>query len=134
MKKNGLLIRVALSAVFLAGCAHQEADQISVSIGGDVAGIRVTHHAGGETRQWSAAGEEIDALREWASGLDCRRAEYEEGQSPGDAEGGEVYDFVLTEGDGPDFSYVINGADGCYLLMEGVWYAVSDPVSPPVGE
>ncbi|HIT08899.1 MAG TPA: hypothetical protein IAB55_07440 [Candidatus Merdivicinus faecavium] len=42
--------------------------------------------------------------------------------------------FALTEGDGPDFSYVINGADDCYLLMEGVWYAVSNPVSPPVGE
>ena len=74
-----------------------------------------------------AEGEEVEALRDWASKLEYELFEFEEGQSPGDSDGGEVYDFVLTEGGYPGFSYVINGTEDCYLLIEGYWFSVKNP-------
>ena len=50
-----------------------------------------------------------------------------------DEEEGERYDFVLTEGDYPGFTYIINGPDDCYLLIEGNWFSVLNPSYPPAG-
>ena len=58
---------------------------------------------------------------------------FEAGNSPGDEDGGEVYRFDIGE-DHPGFSYVINGPDRYYLLMDGTWYSVSNPSDPPVTE
>lgn len=56
-------------------------------------------------------GEELDALREWASGLKYELLDSEEESK--DRDGGEVYEIVLTEGYYPGFSYVIHGTDDC---------------------
>ena len=56
----------------------------------------------------------------------------DKGQSPGDTDGGEIYEFVLTEGDYPGFTYVINGPNDCYLLIEGEWFVVTNPTNPPI--
>ena len=83
----------------------------SLTIAGADTLICIFNHISGKSAQWSAEGEEVEALRDWASKLEYELFEFEEGQSPGDSDGGEVYDFVLTEGGYPGFSYVIGVKD-----------------------
>ena len=60
--------------------------------------------------------------------------EYEEGESPGDSDGGEFYSFTFAEEDNSEFSYVIFGSEDCYLLIEGRWYLVKNPLEPPISD
>lgn len=132
-------ISLALTLIFvfsLTGC-HQKSGPgrpIAAYIGDSVTTVNISHHIEGQTAQWAAEGEEVDSLRDWAAKLEYELLEFEEGRSPGDSDGGEVYDFVLTEGGFPGFSYVINGPDDCYLLIEGYWFSVRNPSDPPVTE
>lgn len=66
--------------------------------------------------------------------LQYKHQTYTKGNSPDDVEGGEVYNFEMAEGDYPRFSYIINGKNNCYLLIEGEWYSVSNLSNPPVSE
>ncbi len=120
----------------LAGCNRKSVPDrpITAYIGDSVTTVDIKHHISGKSAQWSAEGEEVEALRDWASKLEYELFEFEEGQSPGDSDGGEVYDFVLTEGGYPGFSYVVNGTENCYLLIEGYWFSVKNPSGPPVME
>lgn len=124
-----------ICAFSIGGCNSPEVGPgrpVSAYIGDYVTQINITHYISGKSIQWIAENDEVDRIREWASKLKYEIFEYEKGQSPGDGDGGEVYAFVLTEGDYPGFSYVINGPDDCYLLIEGYWYSVSNPSTPPV--
>ncbi len=112
---------ILISVFSLAGC-NQVSDYITK--------VDITHRINGKLTQWTAEGQDVDSLKEWASELEYKRVELEEGQSPCD--GGEIYDFTLTEGDYPVFSYVINEPDDCYLLIDEDWYSVSNPSDPPV--
>ena len=101
-------------------------------IGSYVTKVDVTHILSGQLQEWTVDGEQLDALREWANGLEYEHRTYADGQSPGDTDGGEIYDFVLTEGDYPGFTYVINGPDDCHLVIEGEWFVVNNPSTPPI--
>ncbi len=134
MKKIISLIIVAIMLVSLIGCAEQSGDDksgrpISAYIGEDVTKIEITHIIGGVETKWTAEGEQVNSIREWANGLRYEILEVEQGNTPGDRNGGEIYRFVLTEGDYPGFSYVISG--GYYLMIEGHWYTVTNPSNPP---
>ena len=126
---------LSLSFVFvLAGCNQKSGPgrPITAYIGDSVTTVDITHHISGKSTQWTAEGEDVESLRNWAAKLEYELFEFEEGQSPGDSDGGEIYDFVLTEGGYPGFSYVINGTEDCYLLIEGYWFSVKNPSEPPV--
>lgn len=94
--------------------------------------VNVTHNIMGDTFNRKVIGENADKLRTWASELKYELIEFESGQTPGDNDGGETYHFVFNDGGFTDFSYVINGADGCYLLIDNDWYSVSNPSNPPL--
>lgn len=136
MKRLIVLLFALISTVSLAGCNQAPGSDrlISVYIGDEVTKVDITHYISGRSTEWAAEGEDVDDLRDWVSKLEYELFAFEEGQSPGDGDGGEVYDFTLTEGDCPGFSYVINGPEDCYLLIEGNWYSVSNPSDPPVRE
>mgnify|MGYP007032836972 CR=1 FL=1 len=36
--------------------------------------------------------------------------------------------------DNSESSYVINGPEDCYLLIEGRWYLVKNPLEPPISD
>ncbi len=137
MKKLFALAMALVLAFSMVGCNNDAQNSvgpgrpISTYIGNDVTKIKVTHYVSGEENSWIAEGEEINGLKEWANNLKYDIVEFEESQTPGESEGGEVYDFTLTEGNYPGFSYIING-DNCYLLIEEYWYAVSNPSNPPI--
>ena len=120
----------------LAGCNRKSVPDrpITAYIRDSVTTVDIKHHISGKSAQWAAEGEDVESLRDWAAKLEYELFEFEEGQSPGDSDGGEVYDFVLTEGGYPGFSYVVNGTEDCYLLIEGYWFSVKNPSEPPIME
>ena len=101
-------------------------------IGDYVTTVDVTHVLSGQLQECKIPGEQLIALRTWANELKYEHRTYEKGQSPGDTDGGEIYEFVLTEGDYPGFTYVINGPNDCHLLIEGEWFVVTNPTNPPI--
>ena len=126
---------LSLSFVLVLASCNQKSGPgrpITTYIGDSVNTVDITHHISGKSTQWTAEGEDVESLRNWAAKLEYELFEFEEGQSPGDSDGGEIYDFVLTEGGYPGFSYVINGTEDCYLLIEGYWFSVKNPSEPPV--
>ena len=114
------------------GAADRGGRPYAPYIGSYVTEVNVSHILSGQLQEWTVTGEQLVDLREWADGLNYEHRTYADGQSPGDTNGGEVYDFVLTEGDYPGFTYVINGPDDCYLVIEGEWFVVTNPSDPPI--
>lgn len=97
------LVLLSAFALSITGCGGK-ADRIapgrspSACIGGEADKIEISHFTGGAETRWTVEGEKAEALRNWAGGLKYEILEAPEGQSPGDADGGEVYDFILPEG------------------------------------
>lgn len=105
---------------------------ISAWIGDDVTEVKITHILMGQSTEWSIEGDDIQTLQAWANGLEYEIGEFDEGDTPGDQNGGEIFSFELVGGAYPGFGYIINGPDACYLLIEGCWYIVNNPSDPPV--
>ena len=136
MKRLIAFVLLLLFVLALAGCNQKPGPgrPVAAYIDDSITTVDITHYISGESTQWTAEGQDVEALRDWASKLEYELLEFEEGQSPGDSDGGEVYDFALSEGGYSDFSYVINGSEDCYLLIEGYWFSVKNPSNPPVIE
>lgn len=137
MKKETAFLTVIIMMFSLAGCnGSQDGSHspIAAWFEKDIPKIKIVHYTGGSTVEWTVENEQADLLRNWASELECELLAFEEGQSPGDSDGGEVYTFSPAEDGHPDFSYVINGTDNCYLSADGNWYSVSNPSNPPLTE
>lgn len=139
MKKQRLLI-LALSFLLVpaacgtSGSKPTSDNLISASIADSVKKVEITHIISGTESLWTVDGDELETLKDWMSGLNYSIVQCEKGNSPGDGDGGEAYSFAMTDTDCPGFSYVINGPDSCYLLVDGNWYSVSNPSDPPVAE
>lgn len=134
MKRITALVLALVCVLSLCSCGWNSQKVVATVISENVTKIDITHRIGGKTTNWSVEGTEIDLLREWLDKLSYKHLEVKEGQSPGDSNGGEVYTFVLTGGEWPGFSYVINGQNECYIQSEGNWFSVTNPSDPPVTE
>ena len=130
MKRKTAALLAVLWALALAGCRAAPARPAALSLGDGAANVEALYDGAGHSAGRIVEGEELEALRAWAGGLDCAPASFAEGEPPGDAEGGEAYTF--TPADGPGFSYVLTGPEEAWLLAEGAWYAVRNPSVPPV--
>ena len=101
MKTITILFSALICVFGLTGCvpapgASGPGRPIAAYIADDVTKAEITHRAGGTVTEWTAEGDELDALRDWVSGLKYELLDSEE--NPGDRDGGEVYEVVLTEG------------------------------------
>ena len=101
MKTITILFPALICVFGLTGCvpapgASGPGRPIAAYIADDVTKAEITHRAGGTVTEWTAEGDELDALKDWASGLKYELLDSEE--NPGDRDGGEVYEVVLTEG------------------------------------
>ena len=134
MKKLIALVLVLICVLGVVSCGYNPKKPVAGHIDQNVTKIDITHCVGVEITEWSVEGKEIEALREWLDKLAYTLVEVEEGKTPGDNNGGEVYNFDLIGGVWPNFSYVINGKDDCYILFEGNWFVVTNPSNPPVVE
>lgn len=136
MKKQRILFLTLGFLLTLAACGTSGPNSASdnpISIADSVTDVEITHIISGTELLWTVNSDELESLKNWVLGLNYRMVSFEAGNSPGDENGGEVYSFDIGE-DRPGFSYVINGPDRCYLLMDGTWYSVSNPSDPPVTE
>ena len=133
MKKNNRLISVLLSAILLlAGCSNIEKGRDAI-IGADVNKVGIIHVTNDEMVQWTVSGDEIDALREWASGLKFLPHEFEKGKTPYDTNTDvESYEFYLTKGDYRNISYAIIDEKTSYIFYADKWYTVTNPSIPPL--
>ena len=140
MKKLTALVMLSVCLLGLCSCSGSMGPGRPVApvIDEGVTDVAVTHTLMGQNKSWTIPGGEIALLRQWASELKYKYVEFEPGNTPGDSDGGEVYTFKLTpdenNGGWPGFSYVKNGPDDCWLLIEGRWFSVSNPSYPPVSE
>ena len=74
--------------------------------------------------------EELVDVMDGASGLDLELQRFEEGEAPNEAyAGGEEYVFDINDGE-ETFSYI--WIDNYYIVKDGKWYLVNNPVLPPV--
>lgn len=138
MKQLSFATGLALAGLLaLTGCESAQKEKspsVFLSMGETITQIEITHQEAGQTSQWVVDGSQADVLWDWVLELEYSPAAFEDGQSPGDADGGETYDFRLNDKEKGEFCYVINGKADCYLLIEGDWYTVSNPSNPPVQE
>ena len=134
MKKQLILFLTLSFLLTFAACGTSGSNFASdnlISIADSVTEVEITHIISGTESQWTVNGDELDTLKNWIVGLNYSMVQFKEGHSPGDEDGGEAYRFDMTGAGHPGFSYVINGPDRCYLLMDGNWYSVSNPSNPP---
>jgi len=94
--------------------------------------MEIKYYSGGTTTELIVSGDELENIKEWISGLQYEEVAFEQGQTPGDNDGGEVYDFVISSEDTINFSYIINGETENYFLVDNTWFAVKNPSRPPV--
>lgn len=137
MKKQLILFLTLSFLLAFAACGTSGSNSASdnlISIPDSVTEVEITHIISGTESQWTVDGDELETLKNWILRLNYSVVQFEAGHSPGDESGGEAYRFDMTGADHPDFSYVINGPDRCYLLMDGNWYSVSNPSNPPITE
>lgn len=137
MKKLFAYILTITCILSLIGCTgNTDSDRhespLSAYIGDDVTEVKITHIFMGQLTEWSIKGDDIQSLQIWANGLECEIGEFEEGDTPGNQNGGEIFSFELVGGIYSGFDYIINGPDTCYLLIEGTWYIVNNPSDPPI--
>lgn len=135
MKKT--IVILILACCLSVGCGSRDCgfeSPVSEIVGDDVTTVSVSHIVSGQMTEWVISGEAVEAFRTWINGLECRREQFEDGNTPGDMDGGEAYGFVFAGENKSEFSYIINGPNDCYLLMEGEWYSVRNPSDPPVME
>ena len=67
----------------------------------------------------------------WTNSIKTQNIEFEDGKTPGDYEGGEVYSVTISQGDYPGFTCIISGENEYYFLVEGHWYLVTNPSPIP---
>ena len=59
------------------------------------------------------------------------KVSFEEGESPADGEGQNVYELQFLDGTTLDYYYC---GQESYIRMDGIWYKIKNPKLPPVGE
>ena len=124
-----LLFSLLLGMALLIGCSRSQYPLAGLQTESPFR-VAVVHFFAGQEEKQVLQGEAAEELLSWAAGLACTPFQPEPGQGPGDVEGGEAYDFTLSGGF--SFSYINNGPAEHYLLLEGQWYSVENPESPPV--
>ena len=97
----------------------------------DIDKVKMTYSAGtAEESEKILTRNELDDVMDWTSGLDLKLQAFEEDGAPNEVyAGGEEYVFDINDGE-ETFSYV--WIDNYYIVKDGRWYLVNNPVLPPV--
>ncbi len=97
----------------------------------DVSSVGVQHILSGQKEEWTITEkQQIDNLYEWFVNLSLTKTQFAEGKSPGDSDGGEVYNFTLHNDNSTSFVYGKYGPDEQYIIYYDEWYKVNNPSDP----
>lgn len=134
--KNSRWITLFLSIMFIffiTGCNNQEDTSIvGELISSDAIGqVDISYMYAAEVTEWKLEQDKIEDFKSWVLALSLEHKTFEEGSSPGDSDGGSVYNFNINNGK-TTFSYVMTG-EVKYIIFRDEWYEVSNPSDPPVG-
>lgn len=131
MKRYLQLVLLLAPLVCLLGCqSAQEALPDLLPKDGPVERLYLTHTLAGESHSQVLEGDACRELVAWIAQLDFQPVAFAQGASPGDAEGGEVYDIALEQGGASCFSYVITG-DAAFFWRMGPGMPSRIPPRPP---
>lgn len=137
-KRYGLVLMALACALVLSACgtrngsADDGKEIINAYVGDDHTEIKVSHAVSGQIFEATLTGDGIAGLKSWMKDLKLEKKQFEEGNTPGDADGGEMYAFEMTGGKYSEFAYIKNGSEDCYLSIGNEWYAVTNPSDPPI--
>ena len=97
----------------------------------DIDKVKMTYSAGtAEESEKILTRNELDDVMDWTSGLDLKLQAFEEDGAPNEVyAGGEENVFDINDGE-ETFSYI--WIDNYYIVKDGRWYLVNNPVLPPV--
>jgi len=131
MKNIISFLLVFVFAATLSGCDDSDNGISPLTIDWEnVSKVSVTHFLSGQISEWTINdSQQLVDLSEWFNGLTVNKKQFADGESPGDADGGEVYGFSLESNDF-SFSYGIYGPAECYIIANGEWYKVKNPSNP----
>lgn len=101
---------------------------ISAYIQEDVSSVTAIYTAEGNTVERLIEGAELDRLRTWTNDLHYILIADSGKEPPSDAEIKETYEFVITEGDYPGYSYIITEFGDSFLLID----FDPNPSKPPI--
>jgi hypothetical protein len=99
--------------------------------------LSALHHISGKSTRYGVVDKtSIASIGDWVGGLSVKREYFADGQTPGDSDGGEGYNFDADDGAGfvGLFAYGIYGSDRCYIIFNDAWYKVNNPSYPPIPE
>ena len=137
MKKFWFLLLLSACAFLFIACGSKAVNSassldeiLSAYVGDDNTQIAVTHCFSGQPTQATLTGDAIASLKTWLSGLQLEARQFEAGNTPSDAEGGEAYSFEMAGGKYTGFHYIKSGP--CYLYIEENWYEVINASDPPI--
>ena len=98
----------------------------------DVNSVTAVYTAEGSTVIRLIEGEELDQLRTWTNNLRYILIANSGKEPPYNTEIKEMYEFIITEGFYPGYSYIVTESGESYLLIEGYWYYDPSPSKPPI--
>lgn len=105
---------------------------IAAYIQEDVNSVTAIYTAEGNTVVQLIEGEELNRLRTWTNDLRYILIADSGKEPPLNTEIKEKYEFIITEGDYPGYSYMVTDSGDSYLLIEGYWYFDPNPSKPPI--
>lgn len=91
----------------------------------DVSVVKVLHSNGGGQKSWNMDKKDIPQFREWVLSLQFKHQNFEKGESPGDSNGGDAYNFRISNDAQLNFTYIDIGNNNHYIEFEGKWYLIT---------
>ena len=86
---------------------------------------KVLHSNGGGQKSWNMDKKDIPQFREWVLSLQFKHQNFEKGESPGDSNGGDAYNFRISNDAQLNFTYIDIGNNNHYIEFEGKWYLIT---------
>lgn len=123
-----------ITVVFvIAGCTNQKDTSIICKLipADDIKRVAVGYVHASTVKEWELEQDKLGDWKAWVKALSLEHEAFEEGNSPGDNDGGSVYNFTVNNGESA-FSYVMSG-ENRYIVFNDEWYKVSNPSDPLVG-
>lgn len=137
MKKYPLILCILAGLLYLVvtGCSNGRTDIPSIldkALPEKITSIKMSgFYHGSELEPWELTQEEMEELWAWLPKLSLEHRTYAEGEAPNEVwSGGTSYRFQINDG---ELSFTWSYLDKAYIVYDGVWYEITNDLTPPLG-